>query len=190
MQIDANHIIVIKITFATLLREKKKERFVLFHYKAVYNNRNITRQYYFDNSVKEFIVMDQEFCEHPADFDLWNHLNLVFVVPFSSQAKLITGLESLRFPSLRFRVFYTENTTSPSVRRQWERRVSDEIRRRREWIPRADGCSSDVIVRTRHGLCMRLSWLIVTPCKCCIILDDKKYAFWKISLLRFYIQNY
>lgn len=108
-----------------------------------------------------------------------DHLNLVFVVPFSSQAKLITGLESLRFPSLRFRVFYIQNTTSPSVRRQWERRVSDEIRRRREWIPRADGCSSDVIVRTRHGLCMRLSWLIVMLCKCCIILDVKNTRFGK-----------
>lgn len=93
----------------------------------------------------------------PYRFRFMGHLNLIFVVPFSHQAKLITELESLRFPSLRFHVFYTKNVTSPSVRRQREKRVSDEIRRRREWIQRADGLSSVVTVRTRHGLCMRLS---------------------------------
>lgn len=102
-------------------------------------------------------LLAESILQTPYRFRFMDHLNLIFVVPFSHQAKLITELESLRFPSLRFHVFYTKNVTSPSVRRQREKRVSDEIRRRREWIQRADGLSSVVTVRTRHGLCMRLS---------------------------------
>lgn len=91
-----------------------------------------------------------------TNFDLWTTWILSLSFRFSHQAKLITGLESLRFPSLSrfdFTFFYIKNVMSSSVRRQREKRVSDEIRRWREWIQRADGLSS-VTVRTRHGLCM------------------------------------
>lgn len=96
MQIDENHIIVVKITFAISLREKERERkrFVLFRYKVVYNNHNITRILFwqFRQRIHRY---GSGILQIPYRFRFMDHLNLVFVVPFSFQAKLITGLESL-----------------------------------------------------------------------------------------------